>query len=144
MSLVVGQNSWVTIAEADTYLTDRMGAGDWFSLSGVGSPGITSKSTLLSTAYFWLLNNPKLELSGSLTDSNVKNGQIESALFLLEHYAALNERRAAIGTGVKSFKLMSRREVLVQDLVLPAHIAGFFSQYGISNAVVELKGNYDI
>jgi len=144
MSLAVGSNSWVTVVEADTYLTDRIGAEAWFALSGAGNPGAASKEVLLVSAYTWLINNPQLKLSASLTDSNVKNGQIEAALFLLEHYDALNERRAAIGTGVKSFKLMSRREVLAQNLTLPLHIAGFFSQYGVSNAVVELKGMYDI
>ncbi len=144
MSLAVGSNSWVTTAEADTYLTDRIGAEAWFALSGAGDPGAVSKEVLLVSAYTWLINNPQLELSASLTDVDVKAGQIEAALFLLEHYDALNERRAAIGTGVKSFGLSKRREILIQDLTLPLHIAGFFSQYGISNAVVELKGHYDI
>lgn len=144
MALVVGQNSWATVIEADAFLTDRINAEDWFVLDAVGAAGVVSKSTLLASAYHWLLNAPELELSSSLTDDNVKNAQIEAAFFLLEHYEALNERRAAMSTGVEEFRLSQKREKLnVNKLQIPNHIIGSLSMYVTENVTAQLKGHYD-
>ncbi|MHA1302142.1 MAG: hypothetical protein ACTSPI_00370 [Candidatus Heimdallarchaeaceae archaeon] len=144
MALIVGQNSWATILEADTYLTDRINAEDWFELSESGASGEVSKSSLLISAYYWLLNAPQLELSSSLTDDNVKNAQIESAFFLLEHYNALNQRRAAMFTGVEEFKLSQKREKLnINKLQIPNYIIGALKTYIGENVIAELKGYYD-
>lgn len=145
MSLVVGQNSWVTVDEADSYLTERIGSEAWFDLSTSSSPGGVGKESLIISAYFWLFGSPELSLSNSLTDILIKNAQIESVLFLLEHYTELNERRAAMFTGVKDFKMSKRSESLdVSQLRIPSHIIGMLSAYQISNCVVELKGEYDV
>jgi hypothetical protein len=144
MSLTVGQNSWVTIAEADTYLTERIGAESWFDKADTDDPGLTTKSSLLVTAFQWLMASPQLELSAGLTDSLVKNAQIESALFLMEHYNALNERRAAMSTGVTEFQLSKKMERLdISKLTIPPHIIGLLGAYCIENAFAVLKGHYD-
>lgn len=144
MALVVGQNSWVTVIEADAFLTDRINAEDWFVLAAAGAAGVVSKSTLLASAYRWLLNAPQLELSSSLTDDNIKNAQIEAAFFLLEHYNALNQRRAAMSTGVESFKLLGKSEKLnINKLQIPDHIIGMLRAYAAENTIAQLKGHYD-
>ena len=144
MSLIVGQNSWVTIIEADTYLTIRMSAEDWFVLSDVANPGETSKSSLLVTAFHWLMNSPQLDLLPNLTDDFIKNAQIESALFLLEHYNELNARRAAMYTGVEEFKLSEKSEKLnINNLQIPDYIIGMLGLYVTENTTVELLGHYD-
>ena len=144
MSLVVGQNSWVTISEADSYLTTRMVAEDWFDLNDIANPGETSKSSLLVTAFHWLMNSSELDLSSSLTDDFIKNAQIESALFLLEHYNELNARRAAMYTGVENFKLSEKSEKLnISNLQIPNYIMGKLSIYNTENVIIELAGHYD-
>ena len=145
MALIVGQNSWVTVVEADAYLSDRINAEDWFGLNELGVSGEVSRLSLLMSAYYWLLNASQLELSSDLTDDNVKNAQIEAAFFLLEHYTALNQRRAAMSTGVEEFRLSTKREKLnIDKLQIPNHIIGALRSYLVEeNTTAQLKGYYD-
>ena len=145
MALGVGQNSWTTIQEANDYLTDRIGAEAWFELSDSEDPGVSSKTSFLVSAYQWLIGSPQLDLSAGLADANIKKAQIEAALFLLDHYSALNERRAALATGVTEFKLSRKSEKLdINNLTIPVHIMGFLGTYSSQNAVALLKGQYDV
>jgi len=145
MSLIVGQNSWITIVECDTYLTNRIGSEDWFDLADSGDPGALSKTSLIISAFNWLMGAPQLSLSANLTDEFVKNAQIEATLFLLEHYSALNSRRAAMSTGVTAFRMSKKSEDLdINKLTIPSHIIGMLSTYSIKNTFVELKGHYDV
>lgn len=145
MALVVGTNSWSTIVEVDAYLTDRMEATDWFVLAAVEKPGEISKTTLLVTSFFWLKGSPQLELADSLSDANVKNAQAEAALFLLKHYKELDDRRAAIATGLKEFEVSKRVETFEpRNLRIPDHILGMLSIYASGmNTFATLLGEYD-
>ena len=143
MSLVAGTNSWATVAEADTYLTDRMDAEGWFDIPETDEPGVRSKETLLISAFHWLMS--ALDLSASLTSDDVKNAQIEAAWWLNNHYSALDERRAAIFTGVEDFEMSRRSEKLnIANLKVPDFIIGFIPQYSTENLTAELLGHYDI
>jgi len=145
MSVIVGQNSWITINECDTYLTTRIGSEDWFDLADSGDPGAISKSSLIISAFMWLMSKLNLELSETLTDNSIKSAQAESVLFLLEHYDELNARQAAIFTGVESFRISKRSEKLnVNNLAIPPHIMGLLETYTVNNCIVELGGQYDI
>lgn len=145
MALAVGQNSWTTIQEADTYLTDRIGSGEWFDLKDTDDPGLVTKSSLLTSAFLWLMGIPKLELTAGLTSSDVKNAQIESALFLLDHYTALNERRAAMFTGVESFTMSRKKEILnIDKLAIPDYILGILGISFNKDEFVILGGHYDV
>ncbi|MEJ2248037.1 MAG: hypothetical protein P8Y70_00070 [Candidatus Lokiarchaeota archaeon] len=145
MSLIVGQNSWCTISEADEYLTTRMNASNWFSLNDEpANPGEDSKETFLISAFNWLLNSSGVSLSITLTDYNVKKAQIEAGLFLLHYGKELEDRRSAIFTGVKSFRFSNRSETLdIYNLRLPFHIINLLSDYNTVNTTVLLKGEYD-
>ena len=144
MALVVGQNSWVTIAEGDTYLTDRIDSSDWFDLGDSGDPGAISKTVLLASSFHWLMSDPSLSLSASLTDANVKNAQIEGALFLLSYSAELQAKRAFLSFGGISFRLSRRAERFdLGGFTIPIHIMGLLQDYAQINATVELKGHYD-
>ena len=144
MALSVGQNSWVTIVEADTYLTDRIDASNWFDLGDTGDPGASSKTTLLASSFHWLMGDVSLELSATLTDANVKNAQMEGALFLLKYGAELQAKRAFLSFGGKSFRLSKRWENFdLRGLTIPVHILGLLREYQQSNMTVELKGHYD-
>ena len=145
MAPSIGQNSWTTIQEADNYLTDRIGAEAWFDLSDSDNPGVSSKTSFLVTAYQWLVGSPQLDLSAGLADANIKKAQIEAALFLLDHYSALNERRAALAMGVTEFKLSKKSEKLdINNLTIPMHIIGLLGDYSSRNGVALLKGHYDV
>ena len=144
MALVVGQNSWVTISEGDTYLTDRIDASDWFDLGDTGGSGAMSKTTLLASSFHWLMGDPSLELSITLTSDNVKNAQIEGALFLLKYSKELEAKRAFLSFGGRTFRLSKRAEAFsLSGLTLPIHIIGLLREYQRTNVTVELKGHYD-
>lgn len=145
MSLVVGTNSWASVAEGDTYLTDRIDAADWFALPTASNPGEVAKESLLVSAFYWLTGSPLLTVAASSTDTNVKNGQIEAALYLLQHYDEMSERRALRASGIVDIRLSRRREAIDLNAIdVPAHILGYFADYmdGL-NTVVTLKGHYD-
>jgi len=144
MALVVSQNSWVTIVEADTYLTDRIDASNWFDLEDIGSPGAKSKTTLLASSFQWLIGDPSLELSLTLTDDNVKKAQMEGALFLLNYSKELQGKQAFLSFGGRSFRMSKRWESFdLSALTIPLHIIGLLQEYQRSNVTVELKGHYD-
>lgn len=146
MAIVVGTSSWATVAEADAYLTDRINADEWFALPDPpANPGEVSKDSLLISAFRWLMSAPQLSLSASLSSDDIKNAQIEAAWFLYEHHSALNERRAAIFTGVEEFGLSRRKEKLnITNLRIPDFIIGSLGAYNTENVTVTLLGEYDI
>lgn len=145
MAIVVGTDTWVTVDEADAYLTYRMGAGDWFALLKEGNPGNNSKESVLGTAFRELLNCPTLNLVVSSSGDAIKNAQCEMALFLTEHYDEFNDRRAAIATGLNSFSMSKRREDLRTYFVgVPEYIVSMLSAYSEVNTFVDLVSPYDI
>ena len=143
MALVVGQNSWASVAEANTYLTDRIYADEWFNLDSSGNPGVVTKESLLVSSFNWLLGNSSFSLSSALTNDNVKQAQIEGALFLFKHYVELDERRAAKASGVTEFKISQRMEKLDGDIVVPSNISDLLSSYRQGN-IATLLGAYDV
>ena len=146
MAIAVGVNSYVTIVEADAYLNDRIGAAAWFALLDDASEGADSKTVYLVTAYNWLMSSPTLDLPSISTDDAIKTAQIESAFYLLEHYTALNARRAAQAQGVESYRLSKKEEFYVPADIseIPAFISGGLSMYMAGNEVVQLLGQYDV
>lgn len=145
MAFTVGVDSWVTVVEADAYLTYRIGTEEWFALKSEDVQGSYSKESVLGTAFMELLNCTLVTLAKENTDSNVKNAQIEMALFLTEHFDELNDRRAAIATGLDSFYLGKRREDLRTFFVgVPEYIISMLIAYTHKNVFAEISGPYDI
>lgn len=105
MSIIVGTNSWVTIAEADTYLTTKVGSQEWFTLDDEPSdPGEESKESWLVSAYNYLINNCGYSIPSDSTDQNVKYAQIEFAYYLLRYSEEFEDRANSIAMGVTEFK----------------------------------------
>ena len=146
MAIVVGSNSWVTIAEADTYLTDRIDCEDWFTLADSAGAGALSKTNLLVSAFYLLIKHPSLELSSSLTDDNVKNAQIEFSKYLHKHYEETDSRAAMIASGVRSFRLSKWWEQLSDKggFQVPNYILGMLSAYNVTGSTPLLLGEYDL
>ena len=144
MALLVGTNSWETVAEADTYLGDRVDSTGWFDLADIAEKaGGGSKESYLVTAFRWLRNTRQLTLSDSLTDQVVKDAQSEAALFLISYQDEYEDREAAIASGVKSFGVSKRRESL-EELVLPQRILDTLQAFMGGLNFVELTGEFDV
>lgn len=133
MALVVGSNSWVSVAEADTYLEDTPGATDWFNL--IDEPGSKkgeeAKSSFLVLAFRTLSTHPDLSgISASVSDDDVKDAQIEMALYLLRYREDLVQRGILQDAGVKQFEIGEWREEFFESGgSLPSHILSLLSGY---------------
>ena len=106
MGLVLHTNSWVTVAEADTYLADKYGASAWSPLPN------TTKEQLLITAFRWIFYYSGVSIPASSTDSAVKAAQIELAWWIYNYWSEYEKRQALIAGGVKEFTLSKWREKL--------------------------------
>ena len=130
MPVIAGTNSWVTIAEADTYLSTKWGASDWATLNN-----ITEKTPLLISAFNFLRRQTGYEIDPASTDQAVKDAQCETAWFLYRHSDEWNKRSALYASGVRSFDVMSWSEDL-EAPDLPKYIKDMLTDYATGN------GNY--
>lgn len=92
MALVVGENSWVTVEEADTYFSDRIGASEHW-VSGA------EKEPALITAYNQLNGCGLFDFPAAATQA-MKEAQCEQALFLLIHVGDIDSRKGLQAQGV--------------------------------------------
>lgn len=148
MSLVVGTNSYASVAEADAYLSDRIGSSAWFALpeSSV-TPGAETKEAYLVSAYNWLIGSPILDVPATGDDPNLKAGQIESALYLLENYDTMKIRRAIQAQGVSAYTLSKKSETFKDNgkgSEIPDYILGILKSYRTLGSFVLLEGDYDV
>ena len=144
--LVVGQNSWANVNEADAYLKVKINTTLWFGLaSSPSQPGGVAKESLLISAFNWLMSSPEIQLSTSLTDTDIKNAQIEFAWYLYKYGDTYEERRMLIDSGVKNFKFSKRSEsfITASELMLPKYILAMLKAYNTQNTTIQLKGEYD-
>ena len=133
MALVVGENTWGTVTEADTYLTYKTGVSAWFDLSDTGDPGTESKESLLASAFYWLLYDSLYGLSASLTIDAVKIAQFEAAMFLLNNRIEYESRDTLIASGVKSFDRSKWSETL-DAVKKPASVDNILRSAGFGSA----------
>jgi len=145
MALVVGENSWATVAEADAYLTDRVGTQEWFTLDEASAnPGDPSKETYLIMAFNYLLTKNGYCLDKTLTDENVKKAQIEFAFYFVDNFTTYEDDNNSLTRGAKSFNLSKWREQLnseanwAGDYPLPAFVSTYLTGYQCSNVTVPL------
>lgn len=122
MSLVVGTNSWVTVAEADTYFTLHIDGAKWTALT------TDDKNKYLVTAYRWIFNNPGINVSATNSTQKVKDGQCQASLFLINYYDEYTKRDALIASGVKDFTYGKRREAL-SEIKMPSFLLAYFDDY---------------
>ena len=111
MALTVGTNSWVTVIEADNYLSDKFGADGWSALSN------NVKEQCLVTAFWWLYTYPGLNVPKTSTNEKIKTAQIELAWWVYNNYPEFEKRGVLIASGVEDFTLSKWKEKLgKQDL----------------------------
>src|SRR6185503_7566388 len=92
--LTVGTNSWVTVAEADAYMSLRVGAKAHWTDE-------VNKAACLVTGYKQIKRNPRFSLPDP-ADDNVKDAQMEQALFLAVHAADIISRKGLQAQGVNA------------------------------------------
>lgn len=106
MALTVGTNSWITRADADTYFSEKYGAGAWATLTD------SVKDQLLISAFRWIQQQSKFTIPASSTAEIVKQAQCEAAWFIYNYWTEYTKRQALTASGVKSFKISNFSETL--------------------------------
>lgn len=123
MGLTVGTNSWVTVAEADSYLSEKFGIGTtWTSLTP------SEKEQALITAYRWIQSLSIYTISPSSTEEKVKHAQIELALYVVKYYDEHNKRTALYAQGVRNFSISKWKENLDKSK-LPFEVEDLLDDY---------------
>jgi hypothetical protein len=129
LTLTVGTNTYVTLAEANAYLEGKFGADGWFSLTD------TVKKQCLITAYRWIV---RLGVSPTSTANNVKSAQVELAWWIYQRYAEYEDREALYAGGVRDFTVLKWSEELeapdvpsfIKDLIgEEIGLGGFFPEF---------------
>lgn len=123
MAIIVGTNSWVTIAEANAYLADKWGASAW-----TGLDADTQKTPLLISAYRWIRRMTGYATPETTTDQNLKDAQCEAAWYLYKNNDGAEKRDALRAQGVKDFRVMSFSETLSAATV-PEAVADLLKDY---------------
>lgn len=101
--LTIGTNSFVTLTEANDYLSEKFGADNWFTLS------LANREKLLVTAFRWLVS---IGVSKTSTAEMVKWAQIELAWWIYQYIDEMENREALYAGGVRSFTLSKWSERL--------------------------------
>ena len=122
--VIVGVNSWVTIAQADDYFAAKFGATAWASLS------VTEKTQLLLSAVRWILQQNAFDILMSVTAELVKQAQLEAAWFIYKWFDEYEKRRALSSAGVKSYRVMDFSESL-DAVTFPEFIVMMLSDYSM-------------
>lgn len=130
MALVVGINSWVTLVEAEAYFLDRIDIEKWNALAD--NP---TKEKYLVSAYRWVYYDPDFIAPSSAIDEEVKIGQCEAALFLLNYSKEYDKRAALIQSGVKKFQY-SRWTENLGEVKKPISVINPFAKIGYYNGGV--------
>jgi predicted P-loop ATPase/GTPase len=120
MGIVVGTNSWVTLAEADIYFIDKFNASTWATLSN------TNRIQLLISAYRWIKQQNQFIIS-SISDL-LKQAQYETAWYLYKHGDQHDKHQALNAQGVKSFSVSQFSED-IGDVQFPKYIEDMLSDY---------------
>ena len=121
-TIVVGTNSWVTEAEANTYMTGRIKASLYWTNSAADNvPALIS-------AYQWLTT--KYDTPTTATQ-DIKNAQCEMALFLLQHQPDLDLRMGLQAQGVIQAGVVKERyrDSSYDDLPVPPIVQKLMAAY---------------
>lgn len=114
-SIIVGTNSWVTIAESDSYLEEKLDASAWASLTDL------QKTQRLISAYRWINQQADISIAASSTADVVKYAQIETAWYMHKNWTAHDKRNALYAQGVREFDISKYSEKL-EGAKLPEYI----------------------
>jgi hypothetical protein len=131
MGLILHDNSWVTIAEADTYLSDKFGASAWL-LS-------TDKAALLITSFREIYFNPDFSIPKTSTNEAVKSAQIELAFWLLNYDVDRDKREALQIMGVTSAKADDTQENYNCKFILPPFVTNLLSGFLTGSCIARIK-----
>jgi hypothetical protein len=121
--LVVDTNSWVSVAEADAYLDELMGADAWDVLD------VDIKEKCLISAYRWI--NRLTNYVISVATNKVKYAQILLAWYIYNYYDTHTKHEALNAQGIKDFRVSKFSETLSGKTDLPQDVKDLLEDYDL-------------
>jgi hypothetical protein len=91
--LIIGTNSWLTVAEADAYMDVRFGSWEFWTDD-------TNKEAALITAYKKIVQSGFFDSLPDTANENLKDAQCEMALYLIMEGGDLLRRAGLQAQGV--------------------------------------------
>ena len=131
MSITVGTDSWISLADAETFFASHIGATPWDALLD------NDKEKYLKTAYRWIYYDSAFSAPAASSETAVKYGQCEAALFLINYYSEYDKHEAMTAMGIKSFQYSKRSEDLT-EVKKPASVIKYFSSVAFYSGGVAL------
>lgn len=121
--MTVGQDTWITLTDADKYFQTKWGASAWLSLNN------NQKESLLITAYNWINQQSFFSISPASTDRAVLQAQCEAAWFIYKFFDGYEERRALQEAGVKAFIISEFEEDFNNKQQFPKFISDILKDF---------------
>ena len=128
MSLTLGTNTWITLANAELYMATRLGASTFWHTA-------IAKEAALVTAYNMLVNCGLFEIPSEVS-ANMEQAQCEMALFLLQHGADMDARMGLQAQGVSQAGIVQEtygKEV--EGIPLPPIVKQLLKEYLIDSDI---------
>ena len=124
LTLTVGTNTWVTLAEANSYMAAKWGAESWSEMSA------ENRKKLLIHAYNWI-NRLSNYSFGSTITTNMKYAQIELSWYVYENNDGHKKHEALNAQGVKEFDISKFSEKLTGKTELPQTVKDLLADYDL-------------
>ena len=127
MAIVVGTNSWLTEAAANTYMASRLKASDYWT------DDADDNEPALVTAYNRLMGSPLLTGFPATATQAMKDAQCEYALYLLQHLPDEDIRLGLQTQGVIAAGVVKERYGKTPtDLPFPPTVLSLLKSYTTS------------
>jgi hypothetical protein len=128
-TIVVGTNSWITLADAEIYMLGRLGASKFWNTAA-------DKTAALITAYRQLSSCEKWEIPADVSE-NMEIAQCEMALYLLQHLEDSDTRAGLQAQGVTAAGIVQEtyNANAKDELPIPAIVKELLEDYEVNESI---------
>ena len=129
MSITVGTNSWISLADADIYMLTRIGATRIWKEETT----LPDKEAALVTA-FNTIKSSGLWTMPAIATQNMKNAQCEMALFLMKHQEDADARGGLQAQGVVAAGIVQETydPAKAGEVPVPAIVTQLLKEYAVN------------
>jgi hypothetical protein len=124
--MTVGVNSWISLADANTYFSQIKDGAFWASLTN------SEKEILLMTSFYWI-NRSGYSIAPTSTSILVKQAQCELTIEVHYRYTEYKKRAAQYASGLRNFNFNGWAESLALPalpLIIENMLEGFLTGKG--------------
>lgn len=124
ITLTVNTNTWVTLAEADSYFNSKYGTAAWITLSS------EDRKRLLISAYNWINSDPAYSIS--VVTDKLKKAQLELAWYTHINYDQHEKHVNLYSSGVRTFRISKFHESL-EAPQMPTIVKNLLDEYDFNS-----------